>query len=263
MPYVGVGRFHLYYEIEGDGQTVVLLHAVGLDLTCWEAQAEALAPHFRVLRVDLRGHGRSDVPPPPYTLEGFAEDVHELLGALQLAPAHVIGLSLGGMVAQVLALDYPQAVRSLVLADTNSTLPPDARPAMVERGEAAKHGGMSAVVDTTLARWFTPGFMGADVVARCRERLLADDVGAWAATWQAISELNTEPRLPGIRVRTLVITGENDVSAPVARAQAMAALIPGARLEIVAGASHMAPLEHPALFNATVLAFLRSAAGAV
>ena len=261
MPYAVVNGVRLHYALEGEGPTVVLLHAVGLDLTCWDAQAPALRPKFRVLRVDLRGHGRSDVPPPPYTLEGFAEDVHELLGALQLAPAHVIGLSLGGMVAQILALDYPQAVRSLVLADTNSTLPPDARPAMVERGEAAKRGGMSAVVDTTLARWFTPGFLGADVVARCRERLLTDDVQAWAASWRAISELDTEPRLKEVRVPTLVITGEADAAAPVARAQAMAGLIPGARLDIVAGAPHMAPLERPDLFNAAVLEFLQTAAG--
>jgi 3-oxoadipate enol-lactonase len=263
MPYVGAGKWRLYYEIEGDGQTVVLLHPIGLDLTCWEAQVGALAPHSRVLRVDLRGHGRSDAPPPPYTLAGFAEDVQGLLSALQLAPAHVIGLSLGGMVAQTLALEYPQAVRSLVLADTNSTLPPEARPAMVERGEAARRGGMAAVVDTTLARWFTPAFMGSTIVARCRERLLADDVEAWAASWQAISEVNTEPRLREIRVPTLVLTGEQDVSAPAARARAMATLIPEARLEIVPGAPHMAPLERPAEFNAAVLAFLRVIAGAV
>lgn len=261
MPYVGVGGWRLYYEIEGDGQTVVLLHPVGLDRTCWEAQVEALAPHFRVLLVDLRGHGRSDMPPPPYSLEGFAEDVHGLLSALRLAPAHVIGLSLGGMVAQTLALDHPQAVRSLVLADTISTLPPEARAAMVERGEAARRGGMSGVVDATLARWFTPDFMSAGVVARCRERLLADDVATWAASWQAISELAIEPRLREIRVPTLVVTGEQDVSAPVARARAMAALIPGARLEILVGAPHMAPLERPAEFNATVLPFLRSVGG--
>jgi 3-oxoadipate enol-lactonase len=261
MPYVVVRGGRLHYEIEGDGQTVVLLHAVGLDLTCWEAQVQVLAPRFRVLAVDLRGHGRSDVPPPPYTLEGFAEDVHGLLDALGIAPAHVVGLSLGGMVAQLLALDHPKAVRSLVLADTNSTLSPEARPAMVERGEAAKRGGMAAVVDSTLARWFTPGFLGAEVVARCRERLLTDDVQAWAASWRAISELDTEPRLKEVRVPTLVITGEADAAAPVARAQAMAGLIPGARLEIVPGAPHMAPLERPDLFNAAVLEFLQTAAG--
>ena len=259
MPYVVVRGVRLHYEIEGDGETVVLLHAVGLDLTCWEAQVPALAPGFRVLRVDMRGHGNSDVPPPPYTLEGFAEDVHGLLEALRLAPGHVIGLSLGGMVAQLLALDHPKAVRSLVLADTNSTLSAEARPAMVERGEAAKRGGMVAVVDGTLARWFTPGFLTAEVVARCRERLLRDDVRAWAASWRAISELDTEPRLKEIRVPTLVITGEADTAAPVARAQAMAALIPGARLKVLPGAPHMAPLECPEPFNAAVLEFLLAA----
>lgn len=261
MAYATVSGVRLYYEMEGEGHPVLLLHPVGLDLTCWDDQVEALAPRFRVLRVDLRGHGRSGVPPLPYTLQALAEDVHALLRTLQLAPAHVIGLSLGGMVAQLLALDHPEAVRSLVLADTNCTLPPQARPVMIERGEAAKRGGMAAVVDTTLERWFTPEFMGARVVARCRDRLLADDVGAWAATWRAISELNTEPRLKEIKVPTLVITGEKDVSAPVSRAQAMAALIPGARLEIVAGAPHMAPLEQPALFNAAVLTFLGTAGG--
>ena len=261
MPHASVNGVRLYYEVEGEGETVVLLHAVGLDGTCWEAQAGAFAPRFRVLRVDLRGHGRSEVAPAPYSLAAFAEDVYALLRELRLAPAHVVGLSLGGMVAQVLALDHPEAVRSLVLADTVSTLPAEARPAMIERGEAAKRGGMAAIIDATLERWFTPGFMDSEVVARCRQRLLSDPVTGWAAAWRAISELDLESRLPEIRVPTLVITGEADVAAPVARAQAMAALIPGARLEIVPGAPHMAPLERPDLFNAAVLRFWRSAAG--
>lgn len=260
MPFVPVNGVRLYYEVEGSGRPVLLLHAVGVDLTCWGAQVQALAPRFRVLRVDLRGHGRSEAPPPPYTLQGFAADVHALLHQLQLAPAHVLGLSMGGMVAQVLALDYPKDVSALVLADTNSTLPADVRPAIVERGEAAVRGGMASVVETTLARWFTPGFMGSDVVQRCRTRLLTDNVQAWAASWRAISEVNTEPRLAEIRVPTLVITGESDVSAPVARAQAMATLIPGAVVQIVPGAPHMAPLERPELFNPPVLDFLERVA---
>lgn len=247
----------LYYDIHGEGPTTLLLHPVGLDVTCWVAQVEALAASFRVLRVDLRGHGRSAVPPPPYTLSGFAAEVHALLEQLHLAPAHVIGLSLGGMVAQVLALEHPRDVRSLVLADTNSTLSPDARRVMIERGEAATRGGMSSVLEGTLTRWFTPGFMESDIVARCRERLLADDVRGWAATWQAISELDTEPRLGEIRVPTLVIMGDADLSVPVSRARAMVNLIPGAVLHVIAGAPHMAPLERPDLFNPPVLGFLR------
>ena len=257
MPYATVNGLRLFYEIDGEGPTVLLLHPVGLDLTCWESQVEALVSSFRVLRVDLRGHGQSDVPPPPYTLSGFAADVHSLLHQHQLAPAHVIGLSLGGMVAQVLALEHPADVCSLVLADTNSTLSPEVRRAMIERGEAAKRGGMANVIESTLSRWFTPAFVGSDIVARCRERLLADDVRGWAATWHAISELNTEPRLKEIRVPTLVIIGEVDLSVPVSRARAMADLIPGAALHVVAGAPHMAPLERPDLFNPPVLAFLR------
>jgi 3-oxoadipate enol-lactonase len=258
MPYARVNGVRLYYEVEGEGPTVLLLHPVGLDLTCWESQVEALLPSFRVLRVDLRGHGRSEVPPPPYTLSRSASDVHSLLDQLQRAPAHVIGLSLGGMVAQVLALEHPGDVRSLVLADTNSTLSSEARRAMRERGEAAKDGGMANVIESTLKRWFTPGFMGSDIVARCRERLLADNVQGWAATWHAISELDTEPRLKEIKVPTLVIIGEADLSVPVSRARAMADLMPRAVLHVVAGAPHMAPLERPDLFNPPVLEFLRT-----
>jgi hypothetical protein len=104
--------------------------------------------------------------------------------------------------------------------------------------------------------------MHAPVVGRCRERLLADDVEGWAGAWQAISQVETQPRLKEIRVPTLVITGEADVSAPPARAEAMAAAIPGARLHIVPGAPHMLPMEQPAVFNAAVLDFLRSVAPA-
>ncbi len=257
MPYARVNGVRLYYEVDGDGPTVLLLHPVGLDLTCWEPEVEALLPSYRVLRVDLRGHGRSEVPSPPYTLKESASDVHWLLHQLQGVPAHVIGLSFGGMVAQLLALEHPGDVRSLVLADTNSILSPEARRAMRERGEAAKGGGMAGVIESTLTRWFTPGFMGSDIVARCRERLLADDVRGWAATWYAISELDTEPRLKEIGVPTLVMIGEVDLSVPVPRARAMADLIPGAVLHVVAGAPHMTPLERPDLFNPPVLEFLR------
>ncbi len=257
MAYVSVATVRLYYKVDGEGPTVLLLHPVGLDSTCWTAQVEALVPVYRVLRVDLRGHGRSDVPPPPYTLGELATEVQELLRAAGGAPAHVIGLSLGGMVAQLLALEHPEAVRSLVLADTTCSLPPEARRAMVERGESARRGGMPSVLESTLARWFTSGFLGSEVVARCRARLLTDDVQGWAGAWQAIAGLDTEPRLAEIGAPTLVITGEADVSTPVSVARRMAGRIPGAVLHVVPGAPHMAPLERPDLFNPPVLDFLR------
>ena len=127
---------------------------------------------------------------------------------------------------------------------------------MAERGEAARRGGMASILDSTLSRWFTPGFMESEIVAETRKRLLADNVEGWAAAWRAISELDTEPRLGEIRVPTLVIIGENDLSVPVSRARAMADRIPGAAFHVVPGAPHMAPLERPDLFNPPLLAFL-------
>ncbi|MGE5304020.1 MAG: alpha/beta fold hydrolase [Alphaproteobacteria bacterium] len=255
---VTVNGLRLNYELDGQGPAVLLLHPVGLDLTWWEPQVEALRSEFQVVRMDFRGHGKSQIAPPPYTLADFAADAHALLGALGIGSAHVIGLSLGGMVAQVLALEFPKEVRSLVLSNTLCTLPAQAREAMRARGEAAGQGGMGAVIEATLERWFTRGFLDSALVARCRQHLLAHDVAAWAATWRALAELNTLPRLGEIHVPTLVTTGDADVSTPVAAAQLIANSIPGALLKIMAGAPHMAPYERPELFNPVVLEFLRS-----
>jgi 3-oxoadipate enol-lactonase len=258
--YITANSLRLRYQIDGQGPVVLLLHPVGLDLTWWEPQVAALRSEFQILRLDFRGHGESALAAPPYTLLDFADDAHALLEALKLAPAHVIGLSLGGMVAQLLALEYPADVRSLVLADTLCTLPAAARQAMRARGEAAEQGGMAAVALPTIERWFTGGFLDSPLVARCHQRLLANDVGAWAATWRAIAELDTLPRLAEIRAPTLVTTGDVDVSTPVAAAQLIADHIPGAILKIMPGAPHMAPYERPELFNPLVLEFLRSVA---
>ncbi len=247
----------LHYEIKGKGPTVLLLHPIGLDLSCWAPQVDALSADFRVLALDFRGHGQSEMSPPPYSLELFADDVHQLLHMTGAGPAHVVGLSLGGMVAQTLGLTYSNDVLSLVLADTVCTLTPEGRAAMVERGTAAERGGMEVVVEPTLERWFTSNLAGSEVVRLCRLRLLADSVDAWAATWRAISEIDAAPRLHEIRVPALVMTGELDVSSPPERARVIAERIPGARLHVIPGAPHMAHMECPELFNSALLEFLR------
>lgn len=255
---VTVNGLRLNYELDGHGPPVLLLHPVGLDLTWWEPQVEALRPELQLVRMDFRGHGKSQIAPPPYTLADFAADAHALLVALNIEPAHVIGLSLGGMVAQLLALEYPGDVRSLVLSNTLCTLPAEGRQAMRARGEAAEQGGMAAVVQATIERWFSRNFMDSALVARCRRHLLAHDVGAWASTWRAIADLDTLPRLGEIHAPTLVMTGGADLSTPLAAAQPIANAIPGAVLKVIEGAPHMAPYEKPELFNPMVLEFLRS-----
>ena len=258
--HVTVNGVRLHYELEGPGPTVLLLHPVGLDLTWWQPQVEALRSEFQVLRLDFRGHGESAVAPPPYTIVDLANDAQELLQALATDAVHVIGLSLGGMVAQELALQHPADVRSLILTNTLCTLPAEARQAMQARGEAAQKGGMAVVIEPTVERWFTPGFLGSPVVERCRARLLAHDVGAWTATWNAIADMDTLSRLGEIHVPTLVTTGDADVSTPVSVARVIADRIEGATLRIMPGAPHMAPYERPELFNPLMLEFLHSVA---
>jgi 3-oxoadipate enol-lactonase len=256
--YVTANGLQLHYELSGQGPAVLLLHPVGLDLSWWEPQVEALRSEFQVLRFDFRGHGESEVAPPPYTIFDFANDAHALIQALGIRSVHVIGLSLGGMVAQGLALEHPAAVRSLVLSNTLCTLSVEARQAMRTRGDAAKQGGMVAVIEPTVERWFTPGFLDSPLAARCRKRLLANDVGAWAATWNAIADLDTLARLGEIRAPTLVTSGDADVSTPVAAAQVIAEHIDGAILRVMPGAPHMAPYERPELFNPLMFELLHS-----
>jgi 3-oxoadipate enol-lactonase len=256
--HVTANKLRLHYELAGQGPPVLLLHPAGLDLSWWQPQVEALRPEFRVLQLDLRGHGESEAASPPYTILDFANDAHAFLQALEIRTAHVIGLSLGGMVAQELVLTHPTDVRSRILTNTLCTLPAEARQSMRARGETAKQGGMAAVIEPTVERWFTSGFFGSPLVKRCRERLLANDVGAWAATWNAIAGMDTRPRLGEIHVPTLVTTGDADVSTPVSVAQVIADHIEGAVLRVMPGAPHMAPYERPDLFNPLMLEFLHS-----
>ena len=258
--HVTANGIQLHYELAGRGPEVLLLHPVGLDLSWWEPQVKALKSEFRVLRFDFRGHGESQVAPPPYRIFDFANDAYALLQALGIHSTHAIGLSLGGMVAQELALEHPASVRSLVLSNTLCTLPVEARQAMRARGEAAQQAGMAAVIEPTMERWFTRGFLESSLAARCRKRLRANNVDAWTATWNAIADLNTLPRLGEIHIPALVTTGDADVSTPLAAARTIADHIKGATLRVMPGAPHMAPYERPDLFNPLVLDFLRSVA---
>lgn len=249
----------LHYDIQGSGPHVVLLHPVGLDLTCFDPLAAMLSKRFTVLRVDLRGHGRSTLTYPAQSLEEYAEDVHALLGSLDFAPAAIVGFSFGGMVAQVLALSYPEDAAALVIAACASTLSDEVRRVLAERGTQAQREGMSSVLETTLQRWFSTAFQERDGVRHVRECLLAADVDAWAQAWRAMSAVNTLPRLSAIRVPTLCLAGEHDVSAPPHTLEVIAQNINGARFEVVPGAPHMLFIQQPEMVSRILVEFLSTA----
>lgn len=241
------------------GLTLMLSHALGCDLRMWDAlTAHLLSQGHRVLRYDQRGHGRSPAPPGPYTMAMLADDAAALIERLGVGPVVWVGLSMGGMVGQELALRHPQRVRAVVLANTTSGYPAEAQAGWAQRIEGIRQGGLEAIVDGALQRWFHEGFRAAQqgTVALWRERVLACDAAGYIACCEAISQVDTTRRLPAVAVPTLVIAGELDAGTPPAMARRIADAIPGAQLVVLPDASHLSVLEQPAAFAACLDAWL-------
>lgn len=259
----------LCHDVQGpqDGDpsrpTFVLSHALGCDRTMWDGLASHLARHARVVRYDQRGHGGSEAPAGPYTMADLADDAARLIDELALGPVVWIGLSMGGMIGQELALRHPSRVRALVLANTTSGYPAEAQAGWSQRIAGIRQGGLEAVVDGALQRWFHPGFHAAQpaVVAHWRARVLGCNAAAYVACCQAIAAVDTTARLPGIAVPTLVIAGALDLGTPPDMARTIAQAIPGARLVVLPEASHLSVLEQPAAFRDALDDWLRVALG--
>lgn len=246
---------------EGGGPGLVLLHPVGLDHSFWGPLVSVGARSHRVLSVDLRGHGLSPAAEKGLSVEDYVDDVHAAIVRRRLGPSVVLGLSFGGMIAQILASRYPEAVSGLVLCGCTGGFAPETRPMLSNRGLEAERGGMDAVVEPTIERWFTPPFRATDAAARVRERLLANDPMNWSAAWHAIAKFDAFPLLDGIRAPTLVVAGENDAATPVAAAGRLADAISTARLKVLPGAPHMMQIEGSEAFAGVVSTFLAEQRG--
>lgn len=243
----------IHYRTDGtDGPWVVLAHALGVDHQLWDSIAQRLASRHRVLRYDARGHGKTSAPHGAYTLFQLADDVAGLLDALSIEQAHFVGLSMGGMVGQVLGVRHPHRLLSLTLCDTVSYTPVSAHAMWDERiGQVEAHG-MSGIVEPTIQRWLTTPFREAhpDIVERIRSLLRATPPHGYVGTCLAIKALDTRSSLARIACPTLVITGEQDTGAPVEAAREIASHIPDARLKVISDAAHLAPIEQEEAFLA-------------
>jgi 3-oxoadipate enol-lactonase len=240
--------------------TVVLSHALGCDLTMWDRLANQLAADCRVISHDHRGHGSSDAPAGPYTMADLADDAARLLRELDSGPVVWIGLSMGGMVGQELALRHPSLVAALVIANSTSRYPAAASDMWRQRIETVRSQGMEAIADAVMGRYFHEGFHGAQpaTVARYRQRLVTTDVDGYVGCCEAVRAVDTTDRLPQIAVPALVIAGELDQGTPVAMAQALAERIPHAQLAVLPQASHLSVIEQPRAFANAVTQFLHS-----
>jgi 3-oxoadipate enol-lactonase len=240
--------------------TVVLSHALGCDLSMWDGLAQQLAQDSRVIAYDHRGHGSSDAPQGPYTMAELADDAARMLRELDTGPVVWVGLSMGGMVGQELALRHPSLVRALVLANTTSGYPDAARAVWRQRIDTVQAQGIEAIADAVMGRYFHDGFRAAKAatVARFRRRLVSTDAVGYMGCCGAVGGVDTSARLGQLAVPTLVIAGELDQGTPPAMAETLAEGIPGASLTVLKDASHLSAVEQPAAFNAAVAAFIAS-----
>lgn len=249
------------YRTCGAGHPVLLLHPVGLDGEFWDDVAAVLSAHWRVIALDLPGHGQSDVGPHEQSLSQMALEIAELIDAVGQPPVTVVGCSLGGMVAQALALERPDLVGALVLANTSHDRDAASRAALEKRAEKAL-SGMPTIVADTIERWFDPSYAAAhpDRVERLRAKLDAADPVVHARMWRAIAALDHGERLACITVPSLIVSGSQDRSIPAAATLAMVQALPGSRHVELDGAGHLTPYERPEDFARLVADFLQACA---
>jgi 3-oxoadipate enol-lactonase len=259
--YVQVEGARLYYHIDGpEGAPVVVFsNSLGTDLGMWELQVERFTEQLQVVRYDSRGHGRSDAPAGPYSIDLLGRDLLTLLDALDILRAHVCGLSLGGMAAQWLAIHHPDRVGRAVFADTAARIGSEAM--WDERIQLVRAGGMRAIRERIVARFLSERFRQRhpDVTQRIGDTLEAMSPAGYIAACQALRDADLRGQESRIHAPSLVVVGALDEATPPSQAQELHAAIAGSALLILPDAAHLANVEQPDAFNARVLEFLTSA----
>jgi 3-oxoadipate enol-lactonase len=257
MPMIDADGCLLHVTVEGrdGGPTLMLSNSLGCTLQMWEPQMRALTQVFRVIRYDRRGHGKSSVPPGPYSIERFGRDVIAILDDLAIEKVHWCGLSMGGMVGQWLGANAPARIGKLILANTACHYPDPTN--WINRIKAVKEGGLASVADTVIAGWLTDDFRAREpqIAANLRSMLVATPAEGYIACCEALSRLDLREDLPKIKSPTLVIAGRFDKSTPISAGEMIRSNIPGASMTIV-DAAHISNVEAPLAFNDAVLGFL-------
>lgn len=258
---IKVNGIQVNYNLSGkaDAPVVMLSHSLATGLQMWDPQMPALEQHYQVLRYDTRGHGGSEAPQSAYTLRQLGEDAIGLLDKLDIDTVHWVGISMGGMVGQNLALSYAHRLKSLVLCDTTAIMPEEAQPVWQQRIDTANGEGMQALVQETLDRWFTPPYLAKNPpqVQHIREQIRTTPVAGFVGCSEAIRRLNYIDRLQRIQLPTLIIVGEDDPGTPVSASEAIHERIAGSELVILADARHLCNIEQTEAFNRALLPFLQ------
>lgn len=252
----------LYAESRGaeDAACVVLMGSLASDLTSWEPQVAALVgAGFRAVTFDYRGHGRSTIAPPPFSLELFQQDLRAVVDGFGLRRPHLVGLSLGGMVALGAALSAGSDYSSILIASTRADMPEPLASAWAERAREVRQHGVETIADGTLERWFTQDLRRKrpEIVASVRSMIVQTDRAAYADCIEIVRTIDLMRRLHELRLPALYVTGEQDSASPPALMREMQQRTPGAGFATIPSAAHLPNIEQPELFNRVMIEFLK------
>ncbi len=249
MPFIETPSATLFVTEAGapDRPAILFSNSLGTTHRMWDAVVEELAPDFRCIRYDTRGHGASRLRgAKPFEIADLADDAVAILDNLGLERVHFAGLSLGGMTGQALAARYPHRLASLTLMATTAHMPP--AQGWLDRAVLVRREGTKAILDATLQRWFTPGYLAANppAIGTISRDFAANDAEGYAACCEAIARMDLRDLLAKIAASTLVIAGQQDPATPVTMSEFLCAQIPDARLVVLDPAAHLFAVEQPA-----------------
>lgn len=260
MQYFNLPGYRLHYRIDGDDQAapwLLFCNSLGTDLHMWDAQAAVLSRHFRVLRYDRRGHGRSSAPPPPYSLADLGGDVLALLDARGIERVHFCGLSIGGLTGQWLGIHAGQRLNKLIICASAAKI--GTAEGWAARVDDVRMNGLSALIGATAERWFTPGFKAAEpgIVGPVLESFAATSVEGYAGCCMALAGADFREDIKQIAHPLLAISGDDDPVCPPPDLEYIAARVRQGRHLSLRG-RHIVNIEASRAFNAALLDFLHN-----
>ncbi len=257
MPSLSLGDVTLNYREDGDpkGAPLVFANSLGTDLHLWDAVLPLLPAGLRILRYDKRGHGASSVPPAPYTMGALVGDAEALIDHLGLRDVVFVGLSIGGMIGQGLAVKRLDQVRALVLSNTAARI--GTREIWQQRIDAVRAGGIEAIADATMARWFSRDFLASPELATWRAMLVSQPAEGYVGCSAAIAGTDFYTPTSGLRLPLLAIAGAEDGATPPDLVRETASLVPGSEFRLIRRAGHLPCVEKPDEYARFLGDFLR------
>ena len=253
-------EFETSFEGPDDAPVVTMSHSLCCDLSAWDELSEDLKKDYRVLRYSLRGRGKSEPSPGPYDFKLLAADMAALQDAYGVTESHIVGLSIGGMIAQEFALTYPERMLGLVISSSLCTLPDGAAALWPERIRNVTEQGIEVAVEDSMSRWFVEGSLKdrPELDARVCKMIRDTSVEGYVGCSHAIAGIDLKDRISAIKAKTLVIVGREDMGTPVSSSELINRQIEGSKLVIVENAAHQLAVDKPDIFNAEVRKHLSS-----